>query len=172
LRQIHRHLEVSDGVLLALCPIPNANRMQDILDADPVDRLPTCIETPLDILHWEHVNGPLMRDQMVIHRTIFTRNSVCMGAGATINGGPAVDERVGQCLGRTFGNEHKATQSVLHDPFLQRDWSKQVTGHAMNGHGVELIRQMNHALDADDFIMGFQDLPQDLLQASPCDRLG
>jgi hypothetical protein len=47
-----------------------------------------------------------------------------------------------------------------------------VTGHGMNGHGVELIRQMNHALDADDFIMGFQDLPQDLLQASPCDRLG
>ena len=95
-----------------------------------------------------------------------------MGSGATINSGPAVDERVGQCLGRTFGNEHKAAQSVLHYPFLQRDWSKQVTGHGMNGHGVELIRQMNHALDAYDFIMGFQDLPQDLLQASPCDRLG
>jgi hypothetical protein len=60
LRQIHRHLEVSDGVLFAQRPIPDTNRMQDILDADTVNRLPSCIDTTLDILHREHVSGPVM----------------------------------------------------------------------------------------------------------------
>ena len=97
---------------------------------------------------------------------------VWVDSGIPANCGPAVDERVGQCLGRTFGYEHKATQSVLQDPFGQRDWSKQVTGHGMNGHGVELIRQMNHALDPDDLSVSRQNFVKYRLEARPANRLG
>jgi len=47
-----------------------------------------------------------------------------------------------------------------------------MTGRRMNGHGRELVGQVNHALDADDLVMGRQHFQQDLTEARPGDRRG
>ncbi len=49
--QIHVHVEIRDGVLLAAGAILHLDRMIDVLDADLVDRYLTRISMALHVLH-------------------------------------------------------------------------------------------------------------------------
>jgi hypothetical protein len=50
-RQVHVHVEVGDGVLLAVAAVAHPHRVQDVLDPDLVDRDLARVLAALDVNH-------------------------------------------------------------------------------------------------------------------------
>ena len=68
--------------------------MQDVFDADPIDGLLSCINATLNIFHRNHEGRAAMRNQIGVHGC-FGKKLVGMDSGISVNGRPAVNERVG-----------------------------------------------------------------------------